>query len=60
MESITRRWSGSINKEILSKKDYLWSRRKNGRRGMTILYDHLIFLEEDLYLNIPFPFKQQK
>lgn len=57
IESLTRRKSHYLIEDgTLNKKDWLWIRKNH----ILIKYDNLKFLDEDLYLNIPFPLKQQK
>lgn len=58
-EENTRRKNHRMLQDLsINRKDYLWAR--NMKAGGAIAWGNLVFLDENLYLNIPFPLKQQK
>jgi hypothetical protein len=62
LESITRRKNWKIcNDGLFIKRNYLWKKRNHkGDVLDRVSYNNLVFLEENLYLTIPFPLKQQR
>lgn len=42
----------------LNKKEFLWTKRKKGPD--VINYENLMFTDEDLFLNLPMPFKRYR
>ena len=59
LEENTRRKNHRLLQDLsINRKDYLWM--KCMKAGGGIAWQNLTFLDENLYLNIPFPLKQQK
>lgn len=57
-EDSTRRRSSRLYYEMsLNKKPYIWIKSK--KMGLVVSWGDLKHLDENLYLNIPFPWKQK-